>query len=127
MKDYTSSTPEFSSSIKVLDTATSVHSDNVNVTTKQLLQNTLVNKKSAEEANKTSQEQMQEALRITAAVQSDVDEVQNDLLSVAMVLSTLTDAEVLESNNAAVETFRTANDVIITSGSLDSTNNRLYA
>lgn len=42
MKDYTTSVPEFSDSIKILETTDPGHADNVNVTTIQLLQNTLV-------------------------------------------------------------------------------------
>lgn len=42
MKDYTTSAPEFSGSIKILETTDPGHADNVNITTIQLLQNTLV-------------------------------------------------------------------------------------
>lgn len=42
MKDYTTSVPEFSDSIKILETTDPGHADNVNVTTIQLFQNTLV-------------------------------------------------------------------------------------
>lgn len=39
MKEYTSTSPVFSDKIKVLETSDPVHADNVNVTTKQLLDN----------------------------------------------------------------------------------------
>lgn len=39
MKEYTSPSPRFSDKIKVLETSDPVHADNVNVTTKQLLDN----------------------------------------------------------------------------------------
>lgn len=44
MKDYTTSTPAFSKSIKILETTDPGHADNVNVTTMQLLQNALSNR-----------------------------------------------------------------------------------
>ena len=44
MKDYTCDSPVFSESIKTLTPTDPGHADNVNVTTEQLLQNTLVNK-----------------------------------------------------------------------------------
>jgi len=42
MKDYTTEQPEFSASIKVVETTDPAHADNINAATKQLLQNTLV-------------------------------------------------------------------------------------
>ena len=39
MKEYTSTSPVFSDKIKVIETSDPVHADNVNVTTKQLLDN----------------------------------------------------------------------------------------
>ena len=77
--------------------------------------------------NATLSEQVQEALRITAGVQTDVDGVKNNMLRMGIVLSTLTKADVLDADNIVIETFETANDVIITSGIFDSKNNRLYA
>lgn len=44
MKDYTSEIPKFSKSIKILEVSDVGHADNVNVTTKQLLENTLSNR-----------------------------------------------------------------------------------
>lgn len=43
MKDYTSNTPEFSEHIQILEATDPGHADNVNVSTEQLLQNTLCN------------------------------------------------------------------------------------
>ena len=60
-------------------------------------------------------------------MQADVDGVKNNMLRMGIVLSTLTKADVLNADNIAIETFETANDVIITSGIFDSKNNRLYA
>lgn len=44
MKNYTTSTPEFSDTIKILEVGDPGHADNVNVTTMQLLANTLANR-----------------------------------------------------------------------------------
>ena len=77
--------------------------------------------------NATLQEEVQEALKITAAVQNDVDGVKNNMLRMGIVVSTLTDADVLEADNIAIENFKTADDVIITSGIFDRENHRLYA
>lgn len=77
--------------------------------------------------NATLQEEIQEALKITAAVQNDVDGVKNSMLRMGIVVSTLTDADVLDADNVAIESFKTAEDVIIISGIFDGENNRLYA
>ena len=44
MKEYTSTEPVFSEKIPILETSDTTHADNVNVTTKQLLQNTVSNR-----------------------------------------------------------------------------------
>lgn len=43
MKDYTSNSPSFSSTIQIVETTDPAHADNLNVPVKQLMQNTLVN------------------------------------------------------------------------------------
>lgn len=43
MKDYTNKSPSFASTIQIVETTDPAHADNLNVPTKQLLQNTLVN------------------------------------------------------------------------------------
>ena len=45
MKPYTESEPVFSESIQVTEPTDPAHADNINAGPKQLLQNTLVNKK----------------------------------------------------------------------------------
>ncbi len=45
MKEYTSTEPVFSEKIPILETSDTTHADNVNVTTMQLLQNTVSNRK----------------------------------------------------------------------------------
>ena len=49
MKEYTSSTPVFSESIRITDTKDPGHADNVNAAPKQLLQNTLCNRQMIEQ------------------------------------------------------------------------------
>lgn len=43
MKDYTNSNAEFSNKIKILETSDTNHADNINTTTRQLLDNTVAN------------------------------------------------------------------------------------
>lgn len=75
------------------------------------------------------------------ALASDVDELKTSvaktsdqvssatasIISVALVLQTMTDAQVIDSDNIAVETFKNADDLIIHSGILDPANRRIYA
>lgn len=77
--------------------------------------------------NETLSERVDETLKITAGVQADVDGVKIYMLRMGMVLATLTQADVLDADNIAVEVFNTADDVIITSGIFDAENHRLYA
>ncbi|MCM1045649.1 MAG: hypothetical protein NC417_09075 [Candidatus Gastranaerophilales bacterium] len=68
MKDYTSNNPVFSENIKLLETTTPGHADNFNLIVKQLLQNTLVLKKLADEQQKVIEncpEDVTEALETT--------------------------------------------------------------
>ena len=44
MKDYMTDSPEFSKSIRIVETSDPAHADNVNAAPKQLLQNTLANR-----------------------------------------------------------------------------------
>lgn len=53
MKKYTSEEPQFSEEIDILETTDAVHADNVNITTVQLLQNTLVNHNNITELNES--------------------------------------------------------------------------
>lgn len=77
--------------------------------------------------NATVQEEVQEALKITAMVQNDVDRVKDNMLRIGIVVSTLTDADVLDADNVAIETFKNNDDIIIRSGIFDKENSRIYA
>lgn len=72
-------------------------------------------------------EQIQEALKIISTVDGSLAGMQMNFLQLAMVVQTMTDAEVIGSDNAAIELFDTEDDVIIISGSYDGVNKRLYA
>lgn len=52
MKDYQNDNAAFSSTIKILETTDDNHADNINVTTKQLLDNTVSNKKALDVTNR---------------------------------------------------------------------------
>ena len=80
-----------------------------------------------ENINQTTQEQIQEALSIIGNTEKGMDSMKRDMLKMAMVVSTLTDADVMDSANVVIETFSDDNDVIMVSGAFDSSNKRLYA
>lgn len=77
--------------------------------------------------NQTTQEQIQEALSIIGNTEKGMDSMKRDMLKMAMVVSTLTDADVMDSANVVIETFSDDNDVIMVCGAFDSINKRLYA
>lgn len=80
-----------------------------------------------ENINQTAQEQLQEALSIIGNTEKDIDSMKRNMLKMAMVVSTLTDADVMDSANVVIETFSDINDVIIVCGAFDAINERLYA
>jgi hypothetical protein len=49
------------------------------------------------------------------------------MLQMAMTMATLTDADIMDSDNVVIETFSSNDDVIMVSGMYDSTNKCLYA
>ncbi len=55
MKPYTESEPVFSDSIEITETTDPAHADNINAAPKQLLQNTLVNRKAIQELENGNQ------------------------------------------------------------------------
>lgn len=84
-------------------------------------------KSQIENINQTTQEQIQEALSIIGNTEKGMDSMKRDMLKMAMVVSTLTDADVMDSANVVIETFSDDNDVIMVCGAFDSANKRLYA
>ena len=56
MKPYTESEPVFSESIQITEPTDPAHADNINAGPKQLLQNTLVNKKEIEDLKQGNNE-----------------------------------------------------------------------
>lgn len=76
---------------------------------------------------RTHDEQIQEALKLIGIESRSLTATQSDVLLMAMALSTITDADVLDSKNAAVETLENAEDVIIAYGVYDAENKRICA
>lgn len=62
-----------------------------------------------------------------AKITNQLNSATSSTISMALVLQTMTDAQVIDSDNIAVETFKDADDLIIHSGILDPTNRRIYA
>lgn len=72
-------------------------------------------------------EQIQESLKIIGSVDKSLTNTQVNLLQLAMVVQTMTDADVIDSDNVVIELFNTKDDIVIISGYYDSSNKRLYA
>jgi phage-related tail fiber protein len=77
--------------------------------------------------NQTTQEQIQEALSIVGNTEKSMDTMKREMLQMAMTMATLTDADIMDSDNVVIETFSSNDDVIMVSGMYDSTNKCLYA
>jgi hypothetical protein len=56
-----------------------------------------------------------------------INSLTTSVISIAMVLQMMTDADVIDADNIAVETFRNGDDLVIYSGTLDTENRRIYA
>lgn len=67
MKSYTTAAPEFAGSIIIPEPTDTNHADNINSAPKQLLQNTLTNKKSIEELQENA-ESMKESLYLAKSL-----------------------------------------------------------
>ena len=101
---------------------------NVVMATKKDIENLRLEVKTQiENINQTTQEQIQEALSIIGNTEKSMDSMKRDILKIAMAVSTLADADIMDSDNVVIETFSNSNDVIIASGMFDSVNKRLYA
>lgn len=77
--------------------------------------------------NATLAEQIQESLKIISVVDASLANMQLSFLQLAMVVQTMTDADVIDSDNVVVELFDNQDDVAISLGYYDSSNKRLYA
>lgn len=127
MKDYKNDSPSFSESIPVTETTDSAHADNINAAPKQLLQNTVVLREDDRNMNEMFSGQISEAMKSIQNVEGEVTSLQDSTLQMAMALTAISDADVINSNNILIETFRDENDIMITSGIFDSSNHCLYA
>ena len=75
MREYTSESPEFSESIRVVEITDRTHADNVNAAPEQLLQNTLRNRLDLVELN----DMFAELHTVVEALQTDVSEIKKIL------------------------------------------------
>jgi hypothetical protein len=134
VKKYSSENPVFSDSVDILETTDTNHAGNFNAGTKELFENTLVNQQGIQSMEETSDaanakfsEQIEEAMKSVQNVDGEVSSLQDSMLQMAMALSAISDADVIDSNNILIETFRDENDIMITSGAYDSEKFCLYA
>jgi prophage DNA circulation protein len=127
MQDYKNDSPIFSDKIPITESTDAAHADNINAAPKQLLQNTTVLKDNDEIMNEMFSGQIAEAMKSVQIVDGEVSSLQDSVLQMAMALSTISDADVIDSDNILIETFRDDNDIMITSGIYDSEKCCLYA
>jgi hypothetical protein len=62
-----------------------------------------------------------------AKVMKQLSSLTSTVISIALILQMMTDAQVIDADNIAVETFRNADGIVIYSGTLDTENRKLYA
>ncbi len=80
-----------------------------------------------EAVNVTTQEKIQEMLNIVRNIEKNMDSMEWDMLKMAMAIATLTDADVIDSGNAVIETFADSNGITMIKGAFDSVNKCVYA
>lgn len=111
MKDYTTDTPEFSDRIKILETTDPGHADNVNVTTKQLLQNTLVNDRKLSEFAEVTDEDVE---NIISGPSGDVPEKKTPLTNLVNLIWTKWITPIKEGVAKKVDTSKIVKSTNIT-------------
>lgn len=74
-----------------------------------------------------SSSSIQEIFRMIQKTNNGISKAETEILQNKLVLQTLTDADVINSENVVVDSFKTINDITIIEGGYDSVNNRLYA
>lgn len=127
MRDYKNDSPAFSESIPITESTDAAHADNINAAPKQLLQNTTVLREDDRTMNEMFSGQISEVMKSIQNIDGEITSLQDLSLQMAMALSAISDADVINSNNILIETFRDENDIMITSGIFDSSNHCLYA
>jgi hypothetical protein len=132
VKTYKPETSEFADEIEIPEKTDRAHADIINAAPKQLLQNTIALKEQLgdidlDTLNQQMTEQIQEALKITGAVDEGLANTKVDVLELTMAVQTLMDADVISSDNVAIELFDTTDDVSVQTGYYDSENKRLWA
>jgi hypothetical protein len=132
VKTYKPETSEFADEIEIPEKTDRAHADIINAAPKQLLQNTIALKEQLgdidlDTLNQQMTEQIQEALKITGAVDEGLANTKVDVLELTMAVQTLMDADVISSDNVAIELFDTTDDISVQVGYYDSENKRLWA
>ena len=77
--------------------------------------------------NQTTQEQITEVLRVVGNTEKSMDSMKKDMLKMAMAISTLTDADIMDFDNAVIETFSNVDGVIMHTGTFDTERKCVYA
>lgn len=77
--------------------------------------------------SRITQERITEALSIVGNTEKSMDRMKKDMLKMAIAISTLTDADIMDSDNAVIETFSSADDVIMHTGTFDTERKCVYA
>jgi hypothetical protein len=132
VKTYKPETSEFADEIEIPEKTDRAHADIINAAPKQLLQNTIALKEQLgdidlDTLNQQMTEQIQEALKITGAVDEGLANTKVDVLELTMAVQTLMDADVISSDNVVIELFDTTDDISVQTGYYDSENKRLWA
>ena len=117
----------FNEKIRKLESTDRAHADIFNEIFQQIINNQVYEKKEMQLLNEQLSEQIQESLRITGDVNERLAESQNNILQLAMIVQTMTDADVIDSDNVVIELFNSDDDIVLISGTYDSANKRLYA
>lgn len=118
---------EFDEKIRKLETTDRGHADVFNEIFQQVINNLVYEKREIQLLNEQLSEEIQESLKITSNVDGRLAGLQSNFLQLAMVVQTMTDAEVINSDNVVLELFNSDDDVVLISGYYDSENKRLYA
>ena len=117
----------FNEKIRKLESTDRAHADIFNEIFQQIINNQVYEKKEMQLLNEQLSEQIQESLRITGDVNERLAESQNNILQLAMIVQTMTDADVIDSDNVVIELFNSDDDIVLISGTYDSAKKRLYA
>lgn len=117
----------FNEKIRKLEVTDRAHADVFNYVFQQIISNQFCERKERQLLETQLSERIQGSLEVAGAVDARLVVLKENVLQIAMVVQAMTDADVIGSDNIAIELFDTEDGVMITSGSYDSANKRLYA